>query len=163
MSIKSLPREPVEEAVKNVRVRGIEDTKDTGPLNQRDPSLWTQAAYWGPTRACQLLCINIMASTLVFLWDSSVWEWVGLYCSFSWAHFLLFVLSNSDVLLFYYILLLSTHTHTLPVDPELQGWPWTLNACICLPNADIEDVWQQGLPACFLVRQKGSRCGWKGR
>ena len=61
-----------------------------------------------------VLCISIMASNLVFLWDSWVvneWVSVSIYvsCAFGGTLFLLFVLSYSDVLVFvlyYYVLLL---------------------------------------------------------
>ena len=55
---------------------GVEEIR---PLSQQDESPYdlseTEAAYTGPAQFCHC----IVASRLVVLWDSRVWEQVGLW------------------------------------------------------------------------------------
>lgn len=89
----------------------MEDTNKTRPSKPTWSKLiWTHRGHWcSMPRACTCVCqvfwVNMVASSLEILWDSWVWELVGLCLPcLLWRSFSSIYFFNFNVLVLFYLL-----------------------------------------------------------
>lgn len=96
------PQGSMKEEQGECKTRGVEDTRTTKPLDQQGWFTYELrdggSTHTVHTGLHQFLCRHVTASTLSFPECRN--EWIPVSYAFSWALFLLFVLYNSNGLVF---------------------------------------------------------------